>query len=190
MIHYGHLNPISPSAIFLPSFFFILSVPPCCMHAKLLESCLTLCSPTDCSPPGSSVHGILQARILEWVSISFSRGSSCSRGWTHCPMSPASASDSLPLSHLGSPTSASEMPSNSLNVESERVKEVYLKFKIFLPIYYTSMNWTLLKKKKRMIRILMPFFPRVFMVLLTISSPLFQWSQILTLQKLWGENLC
>ena len=39
-------------------------------------SCLTLCDPMDCSPPGSSVHGILQARILEWVAIPFSRGSS------------------------------------------------------------------------------------------------------------------
>ena len=36
----------------------------------------TLCDPMGCSPPGSSVHGILQARILEWVAISFSRGSS------------------------------------------------------------------------------------------------------------------
>ena len=42
------------------------------------QSCLTLCDPMDCSPPGSSVHGILQARILEWVAILFSRGSSCS----------------------------------------------------------------------------------------------------------------
>ena len=39
------------------------------------ESCPTLATPMDCSPPGSSVHGILQARILEWVAISFSRGS-------------------------------------------------------------------------------------------------------------------
>ena len=37
------------------------------------QSCLTLCDPMDCSPPGSSVYGILQARILEWVAISFSR---------------------------------------------------------------------------------------------------------------------
>ena len=37
------------------------------------QSCLTLCDPMDCSPPGSSVHGILQARILKWVAISFSR---------------------------------------------------------------------------------------------------------------------
>ena len=38
------------------------------------QSCPTLCHPMDCSPPGSSVHRILQARILEWVAISFSRG--------------------------------------------------------------------------------------------------------------------
>ena len=40
----------------------------CVLCAKLLQSCSTLCSPMDCSPPGSSVHAILQARILEWVS--------------------------------------------------------------------------------------------------------------------------
>ena len=40
------------------------------------QSCPTLCNPVDCSPPGSSVHGILQARILEWVAIPFSRESS------------------------------------------------------------------------------------------------------------------
>ena len=40
-----------------------------CVHAKSLQSCPTLCDPLDCSPPGSSVHGILQARILEWVAM-------------------------------------------------------------------------------------------------------------------------
>ena len=49
------------------------------MHAKSIQSCLTLCDPMDCSSPGSSVRGILQARILEWVAISFSRGSSWPR---------------------------------------------------------------------------------------------------------------
>ena len=39
---------------------------------KVAQSCLTLCNPMDCSPPGSSVHGIIQARILEWIVISFS----------------------------------------------------------------------------------------------------------------------
>ena len=45
------------------------------MKVKVLvaQSCLTLCDPMDYSPPGSSVHGILQARVLEWVAISFSR---------------------------------------------------------------------------------------------------------------------
>ena len=47
-----------------------------CVCAKSLQLCLTLCDPMDCSPPGSSVHGILQSRILEWVAIPFSRGSS------------------------------------------------------------------------------------------------------------------
>ena len=51
-----------------------------CVHA---QSCPTLCNPMDCSLPGSSVHGILQARILEWVVISFSRGSSQPRDWTY-----------------------------------------------------------------------------------------------------------
>ena len=44
--------------------------------AKLLQLCLTLCDLVDCSPPGSSVHGILQARILEWVAMPSFRGSS------------------------------------------------------------------------------------------------------------------
>ena len=40
--------------------------------AKSLQSCLTLSDPMDCSPPGSSVHGIFQARVLEWGAIAFS----------------------------------------------------------------------------------------------------------------------
>ena len=49
---------------------------------KSLQSCLTLWDPMYCSPPGSSVHGISQTRILEWVAISFSRRSSQPRDWT------------------------------------------------------------------------------------------------------------
>ena len=45
-------------------------------EVKVAQSCLTLCALMDCSPPGSSVHGILHARILEWVAIPFSRESS------------------------------------------------------------------------------------------------------------------
>ena len=46
------------------------------------QSCPTLCNPVECSPPGSSVRGILQARILEWIAIPYSRGSSWPRDWT------------------------------------------------------------------------------------------------------------
>ena len=45
-----------------------------CVCVQLLQLCLTLCDPMNCSPPDSSVHGILQARILEWVAIPFSKG--------------------------------------------------------------------------------------------------------------------
>ena len=51
--------------------------------AKSLQTCPILCDPMDCSLPGSSVQGILQARILEWVDISSSRRSSQPRDWTH-----------------------------------------------------------------------------------------------------------
>ena len=54
-----------------------------CVRAQLLQSCLTLYGAIDCSPPGSSVHGILQTRILEWVAMPSSRGSSLPRDRTH-----------------------------------------------------------------------------------------------------------
>ena len=53
-----------------------------CTRAKSLQLCQTLCDPVDCSPLGFSVHGILQARILEWVAVSSSRGSSQPRDQT------------------------------------------------------------------------------------------------------------
>ena len=67
------------------------------VHAKLLQLCLTLCNPMDCKPPGSSVYGISQGRLLEWVAISFPRRSSCPRDQTLSPCWPVG---SLPLSHL------------------------------------------------------------------------------------------
>ena len=54
-----------------------------CVRAHVCtHSCPTLCDPMDCSQPGSSVHGILQARVLEWVANFSSRGSSWPRDWT------------------------------------------------------------------------------------------------------------
>ena len=53
-----------------------------CMHAQLLQSCLTLCDSMDCSPQGSSVCGIFQARILDWVAIFSFRGCFWPRDWT------------------------------------------------------------------------------------------------------------
>ena len=54
----------------------------CARACLAAQFCLTLCDPMDYSPPGSSVRGILQVRILEWIAISFSRGSSWLREWT------------------------------------------------------------------------------------------------------------
>ena len=55
----------------------------CCCCFSVAKSFRTLCDPMDCSPPGSSVHGISHIRMLEWVAISFSRGSSWPRDQTH-----------------------------------------------------------------------------------------------------------
>ena len=72
-----------------------------CVCVLDIQSCPTLRDPMDCSPPGFSVHGILQATILEWVAIPSSRGSSWPRDRT-CVFC-NSFIDSLPLSHQGSP---------------------------------------------------------------------------------------
>ena len=84
------------------------------MHAHA-QSCPTLCDPLDCSPPKSSVHGILQARILEWVAISSSMGSSPLRDRTN----------SLPLSHQGSlsPLKTNKSSSHLAKLMKEKIAE-------------------------------------------------------------------
>ena len=78
-------SSIIPNLPCSPSSHLILTTPGC---AQLLN-CVQLCNPKDCSLPGSSVHGILQASMLEWVAISFSRGSSQPRDQTNpCLVSP------------------------------------------------------------------------------------------------------
>ena len=66
---------------------------------KVAQSCPTLCDPMDCSLPGSFVHGILQAKMLEWVAIPFSRGSSQPRDQTQVSLQ----TDSLPSEPPGNP---------------------------------------------------------------------------------------
>ena len=70
-------------------------------ESEAAQSCPTLCDPMDCSLPGFSVHGIFQARVLEWVVISFSRGSSRPRDRTQ--VSRIVDRCFYPLSHQGSP---------------------------------------------------------------------------------------
>ena len=62
----------------------LLAFPCACLHAKSIQLCPTLSERMDGSPPGSSVRGMLQARTLEWVAISFSRGSILTQGTNPC----------------------------------------------------------------------------------------------------------
>ena len=68
-----------------------------------LQLCSTLCDPMDCSPPGSSVHGIIQARTLEWVVISLSRGSSQPKDWTRISCISCTAGRFFTIEPLGKP---------------------------------------------------------------------------------------
>ena len=92
--HLNHFKIINSTFQTMTFEFFNVKV-----KVLVAQSCPTLCDPMDCSPSSSSVHGILQARILEWVAISFSRGSSPSRIELR---SPALQADSLPSGHQGS----------------------------------------------------------------------------------------
>ena len=70
----------------LTTFYRVLpntSIQDACVRAKLVQSCPTLRDSMDYNPPGSSVYGILQARMLEWVAMPSSRGSSQSKDGTH-----------------------------------------------------------------------------------------------------------
>ena len=71
------------------------------MKVLVIQLCPTLCDPVDFSPPGSFVYGILQARILEWVAIPFSRGSSLPR-------------DQTQVSHIAGGFVTAEPPGNRL----------------------------------------------------------------------------
>ena len=72
-----------------------------CTYACVLSRVQLFCNPMDCSPPGSSVYGILQARTLAWVVIPFSRGSSQPRDWTRVSSSPALAVEFFTIEPAG-----------------------------------------------------------------------------------------
>ena len=74
------------------------------LHAKALQLCPTLCDAMDCSPAFSSVHGILQARILEWVAMPSSRGFSLPKDRTHVSYSLHWQVGSLSLTPPGKPS--------------------------------------------------------------------------------------
>ena len=74
----------------------------CMLFLCCVQSCLTLCNPMDYSLPASLVHGILQARILEWVFISSSRGSSQPKDQTQVSCIPSIGRQSLHQCHVGS----------------------------------------------------------------------------------------
>ena len=78
---------------------------------KVAQSCLTLCDPTDCSMPGSSVHGLLQSRILEWVAVPFSRQSSQPR-------------DRTQVSHIEGESVLSEPPGKPKNTGVGRLSHL------------------------------------------------------------------
>ena len=93
----------------------------CTCAILVSQSCPALCNPLDCKPPGSSVHGILQARILEWISRSSSRGSfqRLNPDLLHCRWI------LYPLSHLGSPHSFVH-PSKSFDLYTKKDKFCYM----------------------------------------------------------------
>ena len=78
-VHYSY----RPTGVKLLRHWFTASFPRFCACCAGAQASLTLCDPMDCSLPGSSVHEIFQTRILQWVAISSSRGSSPSRDWTY-----------------------------------------------------------------------------------------------------------
>ena len=118
----------------------------------VVQSCLSLCDPMDCSPPGSSVLGISQARILECFTTSFSRGSSWPRDWTQVSCKAgrfftdwANREASLKITWLQwfGPSSSLLV---SLSKEKDRMASTNIKTWIFRELYGTSLNKTIFKQ--------------------------------------------
>ena len=107
----------------------------------VIKSCPALCDLMDCSLPGSSVHGISQAGLLEWVAISSTRESSQPRDWT--PVSCIGQAGSLPLCHLGSPVNP-----YALYLQSDYFKHIFqMQLNSVLRFSCPESHWLSLKKK-------------------------------------------
>ena len=116
-----------------------------CMHMCVLDiqSCPTLCDPMDCGPPGFSVHGILQERILEWVLILFSRGSSRPRSLNRvCYI----AADSLLFESLGKPRE--EMKRYQLNSKAWPVAFAVMLRMVIKDKWVTKGKWSIYLKSE------------------------------------------
>ena len=114
---HGELRSVNYTSETVPAMgkrisFHVLSLWCVCAHAMSLQSCPTLCEPMDHSPSGSSVCGILQARILEWVATPSSRRSSWSRDPTGLLVSPTLASRFFTTSTTWEPQSGFRLASN------------------------------------------------------------------------------
>ena len=105
------------------------------VRAKSLQSCMTLCNPIDHSPPGFWSQGILQARILEWVAMSSSRGSSRPRARTHT--SCIGRQILYPLSHLGSPHLHSHPANRFLSTSRLHMHAIFV---FFFPLFLTPLH--------------------------------------------------
>ena len=124
------------------------------MPAKSLQSCPMLCQPMNCSPPGSSVHGILQARIFEWVAMISSRGIFPTQGWN--PVSPGAPdlqAHSLLLSHQGSPKTAllRYWYTMQFTIESFQINVFVCLFLVYLQLFnhHNNQFWNTFYHPKR-----------------------------------------
>ena len=100
---------------------------------EVAQSCPTLCDPMDGSPPGSSIHGIFQAWIPEWVAISFSRGSSWPRYWTWVSLI------------VGRCFTVQALKSRNITLQT---KVRLVKAMVFPVVMYGCENWTVKKAER------------------------------------------
>ena len=85
-------------------------------ESEVTQSCPILCDPMDCSLWGSSIHGIFQARVLDWVAVSFSRGSHWPKDWTQVSSIASCLSHQGSSSYKGSPVGGERLVNSMLNI--------------------------------------------------------------------------